>query len=77
MWRPRRGRARGITLSTMPHIDRAGSLAEFAASLRANREPETSGRDNLGTIALMTAAVESAARREWVQVRQQGSQVAI
>jgi len=77
MWRPRRGRARGITLSTMPHIDRAGSLAEFAASLRANREPETSGRDNLGTIALMSAAVESAARREWVQVSQQGSQVAI
>jgi predicted dehydrogenase len=75
--RPRRGRARGIALSSMPHIDRAGSLAEFAASLRANREPETSGRDNLGTIALMTAAVESAGRREWVQVSRQGSQVAM
>jgi predicted dehydrogenase len=59
---PRRGPAREIALPALRHIDRAGALAEFAASLRAAREPETSGRDNLGTIALMSAAVRSA---EW------------
>ena len=65
---PRRGRARTIPLPAMPHIDRAGTLAEFAASLRTGQEPETSGRDNLRTIALMIAAVSSAERREWVAV---------
>ena len=65
---PRRGRARTIPLPAMPHIDRAGTLAEFAASLRTGQEPETSGRDNLRTIALMIAAVSSAERREWVVV---------
>ena len=65
---PRRGRARAIALPAMAHIDRAGTLAEFAASLRDRREPETSGRANLGTMELMIAAVQSAERREWVAV---------
>ena len=75
--RSRRGRRSTVTLPAMAHIDRAGTLAEFASALRENREPETSGRDNLGTIALMTAAVESAERREWVRVRRTRAQVAI
>jgi predicted dehydrogenase len=66
--RSRRGKRSTVPLPAMAHIDRAGTLAEFAGALSANREPETSGRDNLGTIALMTAAVESADRREWVRV---------
>ncbi|TMD16778.1 MAG: Gfo/Idh/MocA family oxidoreductase [Chloroflexi bacterium] len=66
--RPRRGRARTVALPSLAHIDRAGSLAEFASSLRERREPETSGRDNLGTVAFMTAAVKAAERREWVEV---------
>ncbi len=66
--RSRRGRRTTLPLPAMTHIDRAGTLAEFADALRANREPETSGRDNLGTIALMTAAVEAAERSEWVRV---------
>jgi predicted dehydrogenase len=61
----------------MAHIDRAGTLAEFVGALRANREPETSGRDNLGTIALMTAAVESTERKEWVRVPRTRAQLAI
>lgn len=66
--RSRRGRRSIVPMPAMAHIDRAGTLAEFASALRANREAETSGRDNLGTIALMTAAIESAERREWVRV---------
>lgn len=66
--RSRRGRPTTVSLPAMAHIDRAGALAEFADAVRTNREPETSARDNLGTIALMTAAVESTERREWVRV---------
>ena len=40
----------------------------FADSIDEGRESETSGRNNLGTIALMDAAVESAGRREPVGV---------
>jgi predicted dehydrogenase len=62
--RSRRGRGREVPLPPMARIDRAGALTEFAASLREGREPETSGRDNLGTIAFMVAVVESARRQE-------------
>jgi predicted dehydrogenase len=75
--RSRRGRRSTVALPAMAHIDRAGALAEFVGALRANREPETSGRDNLGTIALMTAAVESTERREWVRVPRTRAQPAI
>jgi predicted dehydrogenase len=64
-----RGRRRKIMkLPAMTRIDRAGTLTEFASSIRAGREPETSGRDNLGTMAMVGAAVESARRAEWVQI---------
>jgi predicted dehydrogenase len=66
--RSRRGKRSIVDLPAMAHIDRAGALVEFVDALHANREPETSGRDNLGTIALMTAAVESAERTEWVRL---------
>jgi predicted dehydrogenase len=65
---PRRGRRKIPKLPEMTHIDRAGTLTEFAISIREDREPETSGRDNLGTMAMVGAAVESARRREWVRL---------
>jgi predicted dehydrogenase len=60
-WRRRLGLGR----QRMPHIpvthvNRAGVLAEFAAAIREGREPETSGRENLGTLELVFGAVESA-----------------
>ena len=70
--RPRAGRPRTLRLPGMRRIDRAGTLTEFADSIRGSREPETSGRDNLGTIAFMAAAVESAARHEWVRISDVG-----
>jgi predicted dehydrogenase len=53
--------ARRVELPVLPHIDQAGSLAAFARAIRSGEEPESSGRDNLGSVALMLAAVESAA----------------
>lgn len=66
----RRGGAQE-TLATpsMKRIDRWGTLGEFAEAVRDHREPQTSGRDNLGTLALMSAMVESASRGRPVMVR--------
>jgi predicted dehydrogenase len=47
--------------------DRLGSLAEFASAIRERRTPATSGRDNLRSLALVSAAIESA--RSGVTVR--------
>lgn len=69
--RPRRGRPRVLPLPAMPRIDRAGTLTEFARAVREGREPETSGRDNLRTIAFTLAAVESAETGAWVNVAQE------
>jgi predicted dehydrogenase len=65
---PRSRRRRIMKLPELARIDRAGTLTEFAISIREGREPETSGRDNLGTMAMVGAAVESARRTEWVRL---------
>jgi len=46
----------------VPLLDQPGSLAEFADAVRTGREPESSGRYNLGSLGLALAAVESAER---------------
>ena len=61
---PRVGAARELTLQPMTRTGPSATLAEFANAIATGREPETSGRNNLGTIALVAAAVESAARHE-------------
>jgi predicted dehydrogenase len=70
--RPRGGEPRTVALPAMQRTGGFGTLTEFAAAIRAGREPETSGRHNLGTVALMEAAVESAARREPVMIHRTG-----
>lgn len=55
-----RKRAEKIELPTLAHFDRAGSLATFRHAVATGVEPECSGRDNLGSIALMFAAIASA-----------------
>ncbi|MCU1495905.1 MAG: Gfo/Idh/MocA family oxidoreductase [Acidimicrobiaceae bacterium] len=52
-----------VELPRIGLADRAGSLTEFAAAISAGRVPESSGRENLGTIALVEAAVASAGSR--------------
>ena len=49
-----------------------GTLTEFASAVRAGREPETSGRNNLGTVAFVAAAVESATVHEPVSIYRTG-----
>ncbi|TMC53208.1 MAG: Gfo/Idh/MocA family oxidoreductase [Chloroflexi bacterium] len=75
--RPRNEEARTITLPPVPRTGTWGTLTEFAAAIRSGREPETSGRNNLGTIALMAAAVESAALREPVAIHRTGEALTI
>jgi predicted dehydrogenase len=66
--RKTRRQSRSVRLPEMKHVDRAGTLTEFVAALRESRQPETSGRDNLRTMAMVVAAVDSANRMEWVPV---------
>jgi predicted dehydrogenase len=49
-----------LDLPSLPRIDRAGSLHAFARAVATGEQPESSGRDNLGSLALMYAAIESA-----------------
>lgn len=53
--------ARRLDLPALPYVDQSGSLAAFVQAIRSGEEPECSGRDNLRSLALMYAAVESAA----------------
>lgn len=50
-----------VELPTMEHTDRQGGLQAFARSVEGGPAPETSGRDNLSSLALMEAAQRSAA----------------
>jgi predicted dehydrogenase len=52
--------ARRVKLPELSAIDQAGSLAAFAQSIRTGQEPESSGRANLGSLALTFAMIESA-----------------
>lgn len=75
--RNRDGEEKTIALPPVPRTGTWGSLIEFASAIRTGREPETSGRNNLGTMALVTAAVESATLREPVAIHRTGESLAI
>jgi len=66
----REWRGRRVSPVRIEHPDRGGSLAELSAAIRDSREAETSGRDNLRSLAVTLAAVESARRREAVDVQE-------
>ncbi|WP_180954974.1 Gfo/Idh/MocA family protein [Bacillus sp. V3-13] len=48
-----------VDLVELPAEERWASLQEFAESILENREPETSGRDNLLSLAMVLGAVQS------------------
>jgi predicted dehydrogenase len=52
---------RRIEFPELPYAGRAGSLFAFSEAIRTGQEPESSARDNLRSLGLMAAAVESAA----------------
>ncbi len=60
MLRPLGKRARSVKLPDYPLTDRAGSLHAFVQAVHSGEEPESSGRHNLKTLALMFASVEAA-----------------
>jgi predicted dehydrogenase len=57
--RPVGKRAQHIKLPDYPLTDRHGSLNAFLQAIQHGQEPESSGRDNLKTLALMFTAIES------------------
>lgn len=57
--RPLEGRPRDEPLDRMPLHGRSAGLAAFARAIETGTEPETSGRANLGSLALMIAAAKS------------------
>ncbi len=57
------GDPRPLPQPTLRHSDRAGTLDAFRHAVATGEEPETSGRDNLGSLAIvlaMAAAVDRA-----------------
>jgi predicted dehydrogenase len=59
------------TAVPVPHLqqtDRAGALEAFVTAVPAGVQPESSGRENLGSLALAHAAVDSSLVRELVMV---------
>lgn len=62
------GAGKEVPLPAVARLDRAGALEEFVAAVEGGTEPETSGRDNLGSLALSHAAIESARRGRLVTV---------
>ncbi len=58
---------RRIEMPILPYWDRVGAFAAFAESIR-HREPVSSARDNIGSLALMLAAVASAQTGQTVQL---------
>jgi predicted dehydrogenase len=53
----------------MPFEGRDYSLYEFAEAIKQNRQPETNGRDNLKSLAMVIAALDSAKRNREVAIR--------
>lgn len=70
--RPRSARPRSAALRPMLRTGPSATITEFADSIRTGREPETSGRNNLGTIAFVAAAIESATVHEPVSIFRTG-----
>ena len=55
---------RSLPQPEIAHPDRAGSLAAFRHAVETGAEPETSGRDNLGSLGIVLAMVEAIERAE-------------
>jgi predicted dehydrogenase len=70
--RPLNARPKTQRLPEM-RVDRWGTLTEFAKAIREGREPECAGRENLGTVAFVAAAVESVKRGIPVDMRGAGA----
>lgn len=57
--RRRDGSVAEVPMVSMPLVGRSMGLRQLVESIRAGSEPESSGRSNLGTVAIMEAAARS------------------
>jgi len=57
---PLDGTAEAVELDQLAYHGRSAGLIAFASAIETGEEPETSGRRNLGSLALMVAAARSA-----------------
>ncbi len=57
--RPEGQRARAMRLPVLEQVDRKGSLQAFVQAIEKGEQPESTGRDNLKTLALMFAAIRA------------------
>ncbi|HEY0752386.1 MAG TPA: Gfo/Idh/MocA family oxidoreductase [Ktedonobacteraceae bacterium] len=57
--RPLGKRPYALRLPAMPLVDRSGSLQAFVQAVESKTAPESSGHDNLKTLALMFAAIQA------------------
>ncbi len=57
-----------VQLADMPCTGQAGALREFQDAIAGAREPQTSGRDNLSSLAMVFAVMQSAERGEPVHL---------
>ncbi len=61
--RPTGEAAQSLALPTLAAVDRLGSLTAFADAITHGHQPDSSGRDNLGTLALMAATIDAATQQ--------------
>lgn len=66
--RPRGGTSYEVELPEVTPYGRAAVLVAFAEAIAAGTEPETSGRDNLRTLAIAEAAVRSSQLKQPVEL---------
>jgi predicted dehydrogenase len=53
-----------LPLPELPFVDRAGTLEAFRRAVEEGIEPETTGRDNLGSLRIVFGVVEAVERAE-------------
>jgi predicted dehydrogenase len=57
-----------VPLIPLEEEERSGVLREFVSAVREDRPAETSGRQNLGSLALVLGAVEATKRDGWLDI---------
>lgn len=62
-------RATRLELPMDMKLDRAGTLHAFAQAVESRKQPESSGADNLGSVALMYSTIEAATTGHTVQLK--------
>lgn len=65
---PDKATTENLPLDTLPLVDTKAVLAEFVSAVKEKREPECSAQDNLKTLAMVFGAIESAKRKQWVEL---------